>query len=96
LDAILHEDLAGLAAARAAENDRIIGFAEALTEAQLASMISYRRISTPEPITQQLFPALMHLFNHQTHHRGQAHAILTGLGREAPVLDLLYFQRLHA
>ena len=28
-----------------------------------------------------------------THHRGQAHAILTGLGREGPVLDLLAYQR---
>jgi uncharacterized damage-inducible protein DinB len=36
----------------------------------------------------------MHLFNHQTHHRGQAHAcpsILTG--NEPPSLDLFAFQR---
>jgi uncharacterized damage-inducible protein DinB len=38
-------------------------------------------------------PALAHLFNHQTHHRGQAHTILTVLGKEAPTLDLIYFQR---
>ncbi len=43
---------------------------------------------------QPLKPALDHWFNHQTHHRGQAHAILTALGKPAPELDLLVFQRL--
>ncbi|MBR2117594.1 MAG: hypothetical protein IJ935_02775 [Afipia sp.] len=28
-----------------------------------------------------------------THHRGQIHALLTGLGRPATELDLLFFQR---
>jgi uncharacterized damage-inducible protein DinB len=42
------------------------------------------------------FPSdiLLHLFNHQTHHRGQAHACLSILtGDEPPSLDLLVFQR---
>jgi uncharacterized damage-inducible protein DinB len=43
---------------------------------------------------QPLMPALDHWFNHQTHHRGQAHMILTSLGKKAPELDLLYYQRL--
>jgi uncharacterized damage-inducible protein DinB len=35
-----------------------------------------------------------HLFNHQTHHRGQAHAILTGLGMKEPEsLDVLWILR---
>jgi len=29
-----------------------------------------------------------HMFNHQTHHRGQVHAMLTAAGSEAPVSDL--------
>ncbi|HJQ60674.1 MAG TPA: DinB family protein [Vineibacter sp.] len=37
-------------------------------------------------------PALIvpHFFNHQTHHRGQAHALLSilGMGRRTPVLDM--------
>ena len=40
--------------------------------------------------------ALAHWFNHQAHHRGQAHALLTGLVGTAPPLDLLIFQRLSA
>lgn len=95
LDAILFEQLADLAAARAAEDRRLIAFVDSLDEARLAGTIRYRRVSSPEEFVQPLTLALAHLFNHQTHHRGQAHAILTGLTGEAPPLDLLFFQRLH-
>ncbi len=44
-------------------------------------------------VSQRLAPALGHLFNHQTHHRGQAHMILTSLGKPSVTLDLGYFQR---
>ena len=66
-----------------------------LTEAELAANFSYITIVNPKTVTQPLAPALDHFFNHQTHHRGQAHAILTGLkGRDfAPSLDLILYQR---
>jgi uncharacterized damage-inducible protein DinB len=44
-------------------------------------------------VSQRLAPALSHFFNHQTHHRGQAHTILTILGRPSVSLDLAFFQR---
>lgn len=93
LDAILFEKLPPLRAAREAEDARIVGYVEGLGEEGLASTFTYRRVSTPEIFTQPLAPALLHLFNHQTHHRGQVHALLTGLVGEAPALDLLFFQR---
>jgi uncharacterized damage-inducible protein DinB len=31
---------------------------------------------------------VVHLFNHQTHHRGQVHAMLTALGRDPGDTDL--------
>ena len=96
LDAILFDDLSQLRIAREAEDARIVDHVTRLTEEQLAGVIRYRRVSTPDLYEQQLAPALAHLFNHQTHHRGQAHAILTGLVGRAPVLDLLDFQRLVA
>ncbi len=96
LDEILHADLADLRRAREAEDARIIQYIEALDEAALADVIRYRRVSTPEVIEQKLAPALSHFFNHQTHHRGQAHAILTGLGAAGPEMDLLFFQRQYA
>ena len=93
LDAILHDDLADLRAARESEDHRITGFVGGLDEAALAGTFSYRRVTTPERFTQPLAPALLHLFNHQTHHRGQCHAGLTRLVGEAPALDLLFFHR---
>jgi uncharacterized damage-inducible protein DinB len=96
LDAILFETLDSLRAAREAEDRRIIGFVEGLDERRIAGTIKYRRVSTPEQIEQELAPALAHWFNHQTHHRGQIHALLTGLVGKAPELDLLVFQRLSA
>jgi uncharacterized damage-inducible protein DinB len=94
LDAILFDAFAPLRAAREAEDRRIVAYVEALDENQLSGVIKYRRISTQDEFIQPLWPALAHWFNHQTHHRGQAHAILTGLLGRAPELDLLYFQRL--
>jgi len=94
LDTILFHDLSLLRGARMAEDNRIVSYADSLDETKLNGVIKYRRVSTPDEHTQPLWPALAHLFNHQTHHRGQAHAILTGLTGKAPELDLLFFQRL--
>jgi uncharacterized damage-inducible protein DinB len=93
LDVIHHAELAELRRAREAEDKRIVDYIDGLTEAELAGTIRYRRVSTPEEFEQSLEPALAHFFNHQTHHRGQAHSILCGFGRRGLVLDLLYFQR---
>jgi len=96
LDAILFETFEGLRAAREAEDQRILEFVAGLDEARIGGTIKYRRVSSPEEFEQQLAPALAHWFNHQTHHRGQVHALLTSLVGTAPELDLLFFQRLSA
>jgi uncharacterized damage-inducible protein DinB len=94
LDAILHERFADLRAAREGEDRRITTWVDNLDETRLKGVIRYRRVSTPDEFVQPLMPALDHWFNHQTHHRGHAHMILTSLGKTAPELDLLYYQRL--
>ena len=93
LDAILYDDFASLHAARQSEDTRIISFVDGLDDAALAGRFRYTRASSPERYEQELAPAIDHLFNHQTHHRGQVHALLTGLGAAAPALDLLFFHR---
>jgi uncharacterized damage-inducible protein DinB len=95
LDAILYDDFAALRKARAAEDAKIIDYVEGLSEADLASTIRYRTFVNPAAIEQQLAPALDHFFNHQTHHRGQAHALLSSIiGNDAtPSFDLIIFQR---
>lgn len=93
LDAVLFEEFAELRAARAAEDRRIIDFVETLDDERIAGAFTYTPISNPKPITQPLGPVLSHVFNHQTHHRGQVHMILTSLGKPSLVLDLVYFLR---
>jgi uncharacterized damage-inducible protein DinB len=94
LDVILFDRFDELRAARIAEDERIVQYVDGLDENRLAGVIRFRRVSSPEEFEQALAPALAHLFNHQTHHRGQVHALLTGLVGEAPELDLLFYQRL--
>jgi uncharacterized damage-inducible protein DinB len=96
LDTILFETFDELRAAREAEDRRIVDFVDRLDDIGIAGTIKYRRVSSPDEFEQALAPALAHWFNHQTHHRGHVHAMLTGLVGEAPELDLLYFQRLSA
>jgi len=46
------------------------------------------------PYRQELGQILLHLFNHQTHHRDQAHACCSVVtGEEPPSLDMIQFQR---
>ena len=33
---------------------------------------------------------VVHFFNHQTHHRGQVHAMLTNAGFDGPVTDFIF------
>ena len=94
LDEILFERFDALRAARQAEDARIISWVECLDETALRGVFTYVPIINPAQVTQHLAPALSHLFNHQTHHRGQAHALLTRLTGAAPSLDLIVFQRL--
>ncbi|RYC17754.1 DinB family protein [Ciceribacter ferrooxidans] len=93
LDERPYETFAELAAARKAEDERIIRWVDGLDEASLDARISYTTIVKPEPISHKLGAAVAHFFNHQTHHRGQAHMALTALGKPSLILDLVYFQR---
>ena len=93
LDAILHPDLIGLAGARVAEDQRIVDWIGSLSKEALAGRFTYLTVTDMRTVSQRLAPALAHFFNHQTHHRGQAHATLTALGRPSISLDLIYFQR---
>jgi len=93
LDAILFEKLEALKVAREKEDARIIDWVNGLESTDIAGRFTYTTVSDMRTISQRLAPALAHLFNHQTHHRGQAHAILTALGKPAPSFDLIQFQR---
>ena len=93
LDAVVHDDRLQLALARADEDERIICYVASLDEAAISSPFEYSTTSG-KLFEQTRAEVLAHLFNHQTHHRGQAHAIVSiCTGREPPPLDLLVMQR---
>ena len=95
LDAILYDDFAALRKARQSEDIRISRYVAALSEDDLNRAIRYRTFVNPQTVEQALSPALDHFFNHQTHHRGQAHGLLTAIaGNDAtPSFDLIIYQR---
>lgn len=79
-------DAASLHPAQIASDRRLLGFCERQTEASLAdSIVLPRPNRTPPPTT--VISVLEHLFQHQTHHRGQAHAMLAGTSVKPPQLD---------
>jgi uncharacterized damage-inducible protein DinB len=93
LDAVLYAEFVTLKTEREREDQRILDWIDTLDETSLDRKFTYRTITNPIDITQRLGPALAHFFNHQTHHRGQAHSALSLLKRSPPPLDLLYYFR---
>ncbi len=93
LDTELYEDLASLRAARIEQDAAIAAFVDGLNEGQFASLTVYRNMSGGE-FRDRIGEILAHVFNHQTHHRGQIHDQLSQTSVEPPPLDLIYFRRL--
>jgi uncharacterized damage-inducible protein DinB len=95
LDVILHDDFEALRAARRSQDVLITRYIAGLDNERLNGTLRYRTVVKPQTIEQPLAPALDHFFNHQTHHRGQAHALLSAMiGNEAtPSFDLIIYQR---
>ncbi|GLS32371.1 damage-inducible protein DinB [Mesorhizobium albiziae] len=93
LDAIIHSDFARLKASREAEDNRIVKWINQLGDKDFGGRFTYMTMTDMRTISQRLAPALGHFFNHQTHHRGQSHMILTLLGYQSIQFDLFLFQR---
>jgi uncharacterized damage-inducible protein DinB len=93
LNQVLYPELAGLRVAREAEDALIIAFIDELDEPALNSTLRYKTTKGAPQATPVRY-VLGHLFNHQTHHRGQCHGLLSALGvKEPPELDLIFYVR---
>ncbi|CAN5920019.1 hypothetical protein BH11PSE3_BH11PSE3_29270 [soil metagenome] len=72
--------------AQRASDRRLVDFCARQSEASLAEgLILPRPNRTPPPSS--VASILEHLFQHQTHHRGQAHAMLSSTSVKPPQLD---------
>ncbi len=74
-----------ISAAQHAVDRRLLDFCNALTEGDLDRDVAILRAKGVEHETVQR--TLAHLFQHQIHHRGQAHAMLSGTRVAPPQLD---------
>jgi len=92
LDQILYGDLVALRVARAAEDDHIVNVVAAISPRALDQPLAYATTTGARQQT-PLGLVLAHFFNHQTHHRGQAHGLLSQTAVAPPPLDFIYFLR---
>ncbi len=90
LDQLLHDNFADLTDARIAFDEKILDFSISLTEERLSEAFQYTDIAG-SPHAMPFSICVGHMFNHQTHHRGQVHGLLIQEMEEPPALDLVYF-----
>jgi uncharacterized damage-inducible protein DinB len=76
LDQELYADFEELRAARVTEDERLVAIVDSYDEADLAGKLAYRNMAGQEKAA-PMVQVLGHLFNHQTHHRGQVHGLLS-------------------
>lgn len=82
---IPYPSVAELQPAQAASDARLIAVCNALTPDLLGGIVRVNRDTHVQ--AERRDRLLMHLFQHQIHHRGQAHAMLSGTAIEPPQLD---------
>ncbi len=83
-------DLASWLSLRKTVDTRIADWANALGDDLITGPFTWYSAAKEGDITLPYAQCIMHFFNHQTHHRGQLHKMLTETGSEAPVSDLVF------
>ncbi len=77
-----------LSAARAEADSRLIAWTDALGPDDLFGMLGWYSGAMKRDAAAPRWVCVTHLFNHQTHHRGQVHAMLTAAGARPEDTDL--------
>ena len=84
----LYPDWENLKAERKNFDQTMIDWADAVDDAWLAADQTYYSAATKREWTRSRWMLVTHLFNHQTHHRGQVHCMLTQAGGRPGDTDL--------
>lgn len=79
------DSVAALVREQALADDRLLAYCESLTGDALASLVRIHRRDHVQ--IEAASDVLLHLFQHDTHHRGQVHAMLAGTSVAPPQLD---------
>lgn len=88
LDEQVYTDLPHLWQHRQRLDQAILTTVHALTNADLDHALDYFNMKN-EAQRKLMFGLMLHFFNHQTHHRGQATTLLTQAGVDVGITDLL-------
>jgi uncharacterized damage-inducible protein DinB len=84
----LYADWTALKAERIRFDQTIIDWADTIAPSWLAAEMTYYSLPVQRDVTQPHWVLVTHLFNHQTHHRGQVHCMLTQAGERPSHTDL--------
>ena len=87
------DTIADWAERRIATDQRIIDWAAATTEADLSGDVTWFSGSINAEVTKSRAVCVTHFFNHQTHHRGQIHAMVTAAGGTPDATDLVFMPK---
>ncbi|WP_148864359.1 DinB family protein [Marinobacter fonticola] len=88
LDQMLFEDFDSLFEQRIRLDRQIISWIAELSENDFDFILSYHNIKGV-PGNKRYSSLVLHFFNHQTHHRGQVSTLLSQVGADIGVTDLL-------
>jgi uncharacterized damage-inducible protein DinB len=83
------DDFDALAAERTWADQQIEEWASRVTESWLAEDLIYFSGAAQREMRRPRVFLVTHFFNHQTHHRGQAHALITAYGQATGDTDLM-------
>ena len=86
---ILFDEFEPLRAARRREDEILIKLVDGIDEDRIASPVAYTTILGDGEQRTRLDHILITLYNHQTHHRGQIHAMLTQAGVTPTDIDVI-------
>ncbi|HZC16389.1 MAG TPA: DinB family protein [Caulobacteraceae bacterium] len=89
----LIEDFAALQTARLAADARISAWAAGIDDRWLSQSQTWFSGAAGREATAPRDFLMMHFFNHQAHHRGQAHALITAAGERTEDTDLMMLVR---
>lgn len=68
---------------------RIRVWADSISALDLVGELTWHATTAGRDISKSKSICIAHFFNHQTHHRGQVHAMLTAAGRQTDDTDLV-------
>jgi len=91
LDLVLHDEFAALRAAHAEQDRWYVDYSDRLDPKALDGALSFDTVETREHFSLPLRRCLTNLFQHQIHHRGQVHNMLSDAGVPPPPLDFVNF-----